>query len=67
MTIERSKDEILVRIPAHVDVSEIQGMLDYLKYKELTSHSTAKQEDADNLATQVNQIIFSKVKQDRGL
>jgi hypothetical protein len=41
MEIERTKDEILVRLPLNVDLSELQDMLDYLRYKELTSNSKA--------------------------
>lgn len=34
MIVERTKDEILVRLPATVDLTELQNMLDYLDYKE---------------------------------
>jgi hypothetical protein len=37
MILERTKDEILVRLPAYVDLTELQNMLDYLQYKELTA------------------------------
>jgi hypothetical protein len=39
MIIERTNNEILVRLPADVDLTELQNMLDYLKYKETTSKS----------------------------
>ncbi|MFW5700847.1 MAG: hypothetical protein ACOCWM_04080 [Cyclobacteriaceae bacterium] len=43
MIIERTNEEILVRLPSNVDLSELQDMLDYLKYRELTSNSKATQ------------------------
>jgi hypothetical protein len=67
MILERTKDEILVRLPAYVDLSELQNMLDFLQYKELTAKSEAKQSDVDKLAKDVNKSIWTKVKTRRGL
>lgn len=67
MILERTKDEILVRLPAYVDLSELQNMLDFLQYKELTAKSEAKQSDADELSKKVNKSIWTKVKARRGL
>jgi hypothetical protein len=67
MILERTKDEILVRLPAYVDLSELQNMLDFLQYKELTAKSEAKQSDVDNLTIDVNKSIWTKVKARRGL
>ncbi len=50
MIIERKNNEVIVRLPDSVDTSDLQEMLDYLRYKEITSKSRATQEDADNLA-----------------
>ena len=62
MILERTKGEILVRLPAYVDLSELQNMLDFLHYKELTAKSKAKQTDADELSRAVNKSIWTKVK-----
>lgn len=43
MKLERTKDDILVRLPSNVDLSELQDMLNYLGYRELTANSTATQ------------------------
>lgn len=67
MILERTNDEILVRLPAYVDLSELQNMLDFLQYKELTAKSKAKQSDVDALAKTVNKSIWTKVKARRGL
>ncbi len=67
MRVERSNNEILVRLPSNVDLSELQDMLDYLEYKELTMNSKAKQENADELAKEVNATIWDKIKKQRNL
>jgi hypothetical protein len=67
MILERTKNEILVRLSADVDLTELQNMLDYLKYKELTAKSKAKQSDVDELSKVVNKSIWAKVKTSRGL
>lgn len=67
MIVERTNNEILVRLPSNVDISELQDMLDYLKYKELTANSKAKQEDANKLAKEVNSYMWDKIKKQRDL
>lgn len=67
MILERTKDEILVRLPAYVDLSELQNMLDFLQYKELTTKSKAKQTDVNELSKEVNKSIWTKVKSRRGI
>lgn len=67
MIVERTNNEILVRLPSNVDLSELQDMLDYLKYRELTANSKAKQEDADKLAKEVNSSMWDKIKKQRNL
>ncbi|ASB47710.1 hypothetical protein [Alkalitalea saponilacus] len=60
MILERTNNEILVRLPAHVDLTELQNMLDYLEYKEVTSKSKAKKEDVDELSESVNKSMWEK-------
>lgn len=67
MILERTKNEILVRLPAYVDLTELQNMLDFLQYKELTAKSTAKQSDVDKLSKSINKSIWAKVKTSRGI
>ena len=67
MILERTKNEILVRLPAYVDLTELQNMLDFLQYKELTAKSNAKQSDVDELSESVNKSIWKKVIACRGI
>lgn len=51
MTVRRNKkNEVVVTLPGNVDPLEIQRMLDYLRYLELTAGSKATQRHADQLA-----------------
>lgn len=67
MILERTKNEILVRLPANVDLTELQNMLDYLEYKETTSETKAIQKEVDNLSEAVNKSIWSKIKSQRNI
>ena len=67
MILERTNNEILVRLPAYVDLSELQNMLDYLEYKETTSETKAKQKDVDELSETVNKSIWNKIKSQRDI
>ena len=53
MLIERTPDEIIIRLPASVDTFGLQRLLDYLTYKEATANSKATQDQVDRLAKEV--------------
>lgn len=53
MLIERTKKEIIIRLPTSVDTTGLQSLIDYLTYKEATSQSKVKQSDVDELSTEV--------------
>jgi hypothetical protein len=65
MILERTNNEILVRLPAYVDLTELQNMLDYLDYKEQTAKTKASQKEVDELSKIVNQSIWNKFKAQR--
>ncbi|OQX80094.1 MAG: hypothetical protein B6D61_02455 [Bacteroidetes bacterium 4484_249] len=67
MILERTKNEVLVRLPSSVDLTELQNMLDYLRYMELTSNSEATKTDVEELAKVVNKSIWKKIKAQRNL
>lgn len=60
MIIERTENEIIIRLPANVDVSGLQQLIDYLTYKDATASSKAKQEDIDKLADEVKKGWWAK-------
>ncbi len=67
MILERHKNEILIRMSADIDLSELQDMIDYLRFKEITSKSVAKQKDVDVLTKEANRSMWTKIKGERGL
>ena len=67
MIVERQNNEILVRFSAGIETSKIQTILDYLRYEELTSKSTATEQDVDRLVKEVKKGRWEKVKKELGL
>jgi len=53
MVIERTKNEIIIRLPSYIDTEGLQNLINYLTYKEATDKSQAKQADVDKLAKEV--------------
>ncbi len=60
MYIERTSDEIIIRLPSCVDTEGLQQVIDYLCYKEATAKSKAKQSNVDRLATEVKKGWWKK-------
>jgi hypothetical protein len=65
MIVEKTKNEIVVRLSSDIDLSELQDMLDYLKFKELTSNVISDQTDADLIAEEANISIWGKYKRQK--
>lgn len=62
MIIEQNKNEILIRVSKKIDIREVQDILNYLRYKELTSTFKAKQSSVDKLASAINNKWLVKNK-----
>ena len=63
MRIERKNNEIRFSIPDNiVELAEIQNFINYLRYRELTSESSASQSEADELANDINKSWWEKNK-----
>ena len=62
MIIERTDKEILIRIPNSIGIEGAQRIIDYIRYQELTSKSTANQKDVDLLAEEINREWWEKNK-----
>jgi len=60
MLIERTNNEVIIRLPSTVDTEGLQRLVDYLSYKEATSKSQAKQSDIDKLAKEVKKGWWTK-------
>ena len=60
MVIERTKDEVIIRLPAYVDTEGLQRLVNFLSYKEATAKSEATQTDVDKLAKEVKKGWWAK-------
>ena len=52
MTIERTSQNIVIKLPLDMNIEDLQRMIDYLLYKEAGMKSKARQADIDALARQ---------------
>ena len=59
MKIERTAEEIIIRISSSMNVDDIQQLIDYLTYKQIVSKSQATQKDVDLLVATVKQGRWS--------
>lgn len=62
MTIQTVNNQIIITLPANIDLEGVQRLVNYLLYKEVTKDSQAKQEDVDQLARKVNQQWWEENK-----
>jgi len=62
MRIERTEDEIIIKLPATVSTEGVQRLLNFLIYKELTASSQATQAQMDTLAREVNKEWWERNK-----
>ena len=62
MLIETTKQEIIIRLPANMNIDELQDMTNYLRYKEVTRNSKAKQTEVDGLVKEIKKGRWNKRK-----
>jgi hypothetical protein len=62
MIIERTASEFVIRISIITQVEQIQDLIDYLRYKELTSSYKVSQSEVDSLAREINTNRWKKNK-----
>jgi len=60
MIIERTKDEVIIRLPAYVKTDGLQRLVDLLSYKEAVEKSEATQDDVDKLSKEVKKGWWKK-------
>jgi len=62
MVIERTLTEFIIRLPITAQVEQMQDLIDYLRYNELTAASTATQSEVDSLAREINKNWWNNNK-----
>ena len=60
MIIERTKDEVIIRLPGDIDIDDLQDLKDWLEYTEVTRKSKARQKDLDSLVKEVKKGRWEK-------
>jgi len=60
MIVERTNKEIIIKLPASVDTEDLQDLLNYARYKELTSDFKINQKEVDKLAIDINAKWWAK-------
>ncbi len=60
MIIERTKEEVIIRLPGNIDVSDLQDMTDWFQYKEIVRKSKATQKDVDKLVKKVKKGRYER-------
>lgn len=60
MVIERTKKEVIIRLPSSIDTDGLQNIINYLTYKEATDKSQAKQEQVDKFAKEIKKGWWGK-------
>lgn len=62
MTIQTINNQIIITLPANINLEGVQRLVNYLLYKEATKDSQATQEDVDQLAREVNKQWWEENK-----
>ena len=62
MLVERTDKEIIIRLPASIDTEDLQDLLNYARYRELTDGFKVSQKDVDKLSSQINKDWWAKNK-----
>ena len=62
MTIQRTNNEIIIRLPGNIDTEGLQRLINFLTYKEATVNSKAKQNQVDKLSSEINKSWWQRNK-----
>jgi hypothetical protein len=54
MIIERTTNEFVIRFPFTTNSEQMQDIIDYLRFKELTANYNVAQSEVDRLAKDIN-------------
>jgi thioredoxin-related protein len=60
MVIERTKKEVIIRLPSYIDTEGLQNLINYLTYKEATDKSRAKQGEVNKLVKEIKKDWWKK-------
>ncbi|MCK9207306.1 MAG: hypothetical protein M0P66_09370 [Salinivirgaceae bacterium] len=64
MIIERTNNEVIIRLKPSIDTDELQELANYFRYKEITSSYKTPQPVVDDIASEINKNWY-KANRDR--
>ncbi len=67
MKVEVLNNELVVRIPMNDNLKKTQNLLDYLRYLELSSKSTANREEISNLLQEIKKGTWESFNDKRNI
>lgn len=67
MKIERTKNEIIIRVSSSLNLDDLQDLTDLIEYKEISKKSKASQKEVDNLVSDIKRGRWEKTKSKLGL
>ncbi len=62
MQIERTKDEVIFRLPADIGIEDLQALIDFYEYTQITKKSKATQQDVDDLVKEVKKGRWDRTR-----
>jgi len=62
MVLERTANEVIIRLPANINWEDLELMIRFIKYKQNISESNATQDEIDELARDVNKQWWEENK-----
>jgi hypothetical protein len=62
MQVERTNNEILIRLSGKTDLIGLQRILDYIKFREIASKSDASEKEIEKLSKQSKSNWWAKNK-----
>ena len=63
MKITRQNNELTISIPDNImSLTVVQELIDYIKFRSITSKSKASQKDIDNLSKEIDESWWNKNK-----
>ncbi len=62
MVIERINNEIIIKIPSDTDITGLQRLIDFIKFREIASRSKANETEINNLARESKSDWWSSNK-----
>lgn len=60
MIIERTKKEVVIRIPSSINTDDLQDFINFIRYKELTSKFKVSQKEVESIVSDVKKGLGNK-------